>query len=266
VRRVASELSRLLWVARIVSDPASFRNFRRAERGRFGPVGEPMPVRIRQLGGDEVLLRPGASDAQMTLETFRNLPHDPPPDVAARGIRHVVDLGANIGITVAHNAFRFRDARLLAVELDPANTELCRRNVAQWRDRVDILQGAVWVEDGEVEFVREPGMEYGFYVSPGHTGADRTRAYSMDTILGHLSDGAPIDWMKMDVEGVEPRLLSGPSASWAERVRAIGVQVHGDYTLEHCAADLRALGFEIRRFDRVNAYVKAARPGHVTPS
>lgn len=259
LRRLAADLPRRLWIARIVSDPASFRNFRVAERGRFGPVGSPVPLRIRQLGGAVVLVRPGASDAQSVFETFRNLPHDPPSDVAARGVKQVVDLGANIGISVAHNAYRFRGAHILAVELDPGNAELCRRNVAPWSDRVELIQGAVWVEDGEVDFVREPGMEYGFYVRPGG-GTNRTRAFSMDTILGHLADGAPIDWMKMDVEGVEAQLLSGPAASWIERVGAIIVQVHGEYTLDHCAADLRKLGFEIRKIDPVNDYVTAVRP------
>jgi hypothetical protein len=64
----------------------------------------------------------------------------------------------------------------------------------------------------------------------------------------------------MDVEGVEPRLLSGPAASWTQRLNGIRVQVHGDYTPELCAADLTELGFEIRDIDREISYVTAVRP------
>jgi FkbM family methyltransferase len=62
----------------------------------------------------------------------------------------ILDLGANIGITVADNARRYPGARLIAVELDPENAELARLNTAPWADRVELLQGAVWTEDGEI--------------------------------------------------------------------------------------------------------------------
>lgn len=51
----------------------------------------------------------------------------------------IVDLGANLGITVADNARRYPEAQIIAVELDPENAELARRNTAPWADRVELL-------------------------------------------------------------------------------------------------------------------------------
>jgi FkbM family methyltransferase len=217
---------------------------------------EPVPVRVRPLGGATVWLRPGTTDPIMLRDTFRDGVHPPPPEIAARGVRRILDLGANAGVTVAHNALVFPHARILAVELDPGNADAARRNTAPWADRVEIIQGAVWVEDGEVPYDAGTGEEYGFRV--GGSGAT-TRALSMDTILGHVPAGERIDYVKMDIEGVEAQLLSGEAARWIERVDSIGLQVHDPYSLADCARDLQALGFTARVDPRRMNYIIAVR-------
>jgi FkbM family methyltransferase len=241
VRAAFYELERWRAAVALTSDRASYRMFRRLD-GRGRPVrSATVRLRVKPLGGHEVELRPGTSDAQMLRETFRDNVHIPPPEIEARGVRTIVDLGANAGMTVAANALRYPDARIVAVELDPENAELARRNTARWADRVEILQGAVWTDDGEVPYARERGNEFGFSVLRGDANTT-TRALSMGTILGHVPDDGRVDFLKMDIEGVESRLLSG-DADWAARVDAIALQVHGDYTLEDCARDLARLGF-----------------------
>jgi FkbM family methyltransferase len=256
-RRLYVEGQRWRFAVLLASDLDSYRTYRRLDgRGRPLPA-EPVRLRVKPLGGTEVELRPGTSDAQMLRETFRDNVHRPPPQAEARGVRHIVDLGANAGMTVIDNALRYPEARIVAVELDPANADLARRNAAAWSDRCEILQGAAWHADGEVSYVREPGQEFGFHVATGPGARGRTRALSMDTILGHLPDGVRVDFLKMDVEGVEARLLAPATPHWADRVDAIALQVHGDYTVEDCLRDLAALGFaghvDQRRIDFVSA-------------
>lgn len=220
-------------------------------------------MRLRALGGAAVLLRPGTSDALSLRETFRDRVHPPPPAIHARPPRVIVDLGAHLGITVADNACRYPGVRIVAVELDPENAALARRNTAAWADRVVLLQGAVWTEDGEVAFERERGNEFGVRVLRG--ASRTTRALSMDTILGHVPAGARVDYVKMDVEGVESRLLSGPAAAWLERVDSISLQVHDPYTLDDCARDLRAQGFTPRVDSRRRSYIVGVRTGIISP-
>jgi FkbM family methyltransferase len=200
----------------------------------------------------------------MLRETFRDRVHVPPAPIETRGVRTIVDLGANAGMTVAANALRYRDATIVAVELDPENAELARRNTARWADRVTILQGAVWTEDGEVPYARQPGNEFGFSVTRANGPQAVAPAFSMATILARVPDGARVNFLKMDIEGVEAMLMSGEHADWAQRVDAIALQVHDDYTLEDCARDLAALGFEPRvdrrRIDFIGGIRDLVRP------
>jgi FkbM family methyltransferase len=214
----------------------------------------PVSVRVRPLDGHRILLRPHTTDAEMLRDTFRDGVHPPPPEIAARGVRTIVDLGANAGVTVADNARRFPDARIVAVELDAGNAAAARRNTAPWAGRVTLLQGAVWHEDGEVPYTAERGHEYGLRAGAGTSTAP---AYSMHTILAHV-DGR-IDYVKMDIEGVESRLLSGDAARWLDRVDSISLQVHDDYTLDDCARDLEAAGLTARVDPRRKDYIVGVR-------
>src|SRR3954463_5702055 len=69
-------------------------------------------------------------------------------------------------------------------------------------------------------------------------------ALSLNTLL-EQSGGAEtvIDYVKMDIEGAEARVLK-ENVEWAERARAIKVEVHEPYSVEGCTEDLRRLGFE----------------------
>ena len=220
-------------------------------------------MRLRALGGAAVLLRPGTSDALSLRETFRDRVHPPPPAIHARPPRVIVDLGAHLGITVADNACRYPGVRIVAVELDPENAALARRNTAAWADRVVLLQGAV------SDRGRRGRLRARAWQPVRSSGAARrlptTRALSMDTILGHVPAGARVDYVKMDVEGVKSRLLSGPAAAWLEPVDSISLQVHDPYTLDDCARDLRAQGFTPRVDSRRRSYIVGVRTGIVSP-
>jgi len=254
VRTVYVEWQRWRFATLLASDLESYRAYRRADHRGGHAHGTTERVRVKALGGHAVELRPGTSDAQMLRETFRDNVHR--PELRERA-RNIVDIGANIGITVADNALRHPEARIVAVELDAGNVELARRNTARWADRVVILHGAAWIEDGEITYVNEHGQEFGFFVDEG--GEARAPAFSMDTILSHVPSGERIDLLKMDVEGVEAKLLVPSSPHWADRVDEIALQVHLDYTIEDCVRDLTALGFDARRDPRRIDFVRGQR-------
>jgi FkbM family methyltransferase len=253
--RAYFQWQRGLFAARLPADARSAANYLRVESRWCGRSS--VPVRVRPLDGATLWLRPHTSDPILLRDTFRDGVHPPPPEIAARGVHWIVDLGANVGVTVAHNALRFPAARIVAVELDADNAEAARINTRPWADRVEILQGAVWERDGEVAYDRQSGPEYAFRVVD--TAATTTRALSMATILGHVGDGERVDYVKMDIEGVEARLLSGPAAGWTARIDSISLQVHDPYTLADCARDLSALGFAARVDPRRTNYIVGVR-------
>jgi len=148
-------------------------------------------------------------------------------------------------------------ARIIGVELDADNAALCRENVRPWADRCKLVEGAAWSADGEVMYERRRGCEQGFHVTRQHGNATAP-AISLNTLLGrHGWDR--VDFVKMDIEGAEQQVLRR-ATEWAERVRSIKVEVHGAYTMNDCAGDLRALGFDTRFDDRHWAAVIGQRP------
>src|SRR5450755_3993834 len=78
----------------------------------------PLGVKLRSLNGERVMLRPFTTDYDVMLETFLGRFHVEP-------VKHVpqtiFDLGANIGLTMAHYAVLYPHAQILGVELDADN-------------------------------------------------------------------------------------------------------------------------------------------------
>ncbi len=226
--------------ARVTSDRASLRTFRaltRPPEGDSGSASSAARLRVRQLGGRQVLVRPGTSDAATVWGTFARRYHLPPKDIGTP--RTIWDLGANIGLTMAHFLRLYPRAYVLGVELDADNVALARTNVAAWSDRCEVIQAAVWPTDGEVKYRGWPGGTSNYQVTGAPEGVP-VRAVSLATLMATY--GGPVDYLKIDVEGAERHLLRD-GAGWADDVRCLKVELHGDYGVDECQADLRRLGF-----------------------
>jgi FkbM family methyltransferase len=238
-------------LARLSADPATFRTLRALlVRGRRRP-GRAI-LRLRPLDGASIEIRTDGSDAAVVRDTFVGLYHRPAAAVP-RDARLILDLGANIGTTAADFAVRFPEARVVAVELDHETAELCRRNTQPWASRVDVVEGAVWHESGEVAYALDPGEHWGAAVAPG--GDRSARAVTIDELLA--GSGADVDFMKVDIEGAEQSVFRH-AGDWPRRVRVLQVELHG-YDVDDCIADLERLGFDAARDGRHWATVVATR-------
>lgn len=214
---------------------------------------------IPALGGRSVVVRGGTSDLGVLDVVFDGAYHLPPAYVSSP--RVIVDLGANIGLTMAHYASLFPQARVIGVELDSANAELCRRNVSPWADRCTVVHGALWPDDAELVYTRREGAEWAYRVGDVSEGEHmRVRGISLATLLRTYLSDADVDFLKIDIEGAEREILRGP-AEWADRVRAIKVETHAPYTPAQCASDLARLGFSSRSTgEHFDTTVEAWRP------
>lgn len=218
----------------------------------------PRVVHPRPLGGRPITLRPRTSDARVMLDVFVGRFHLPPAEVVEP--RVIWDLGANIGLTVAHFAALYPTARVVGVEPDPETAEAARRNIAPWADRCSIVTGAAWSSDGELSFAQEPGEEFGAHViDPLEMGgtALTVQGYSLDTLL---ADDDRVDYLKVDIEGAEHEILSNRTG-WAARVGCVSVEIHPPHTVRSITADLESLGYEVQVNTRHWASVIATRPG-----
>ena len=214
-------------VAFMVSGPRDFAAYwRRDERA----------IRVRALGGRPVTVRPDTSDRTVLREVIVSSAHLPP----ISDPRLIWDLGANIGVTVAHMAELFPAARVVGVEMEPGNASIARRNIEPWADRAEIVEATVWATDGEVQYSAQAGRQAGNHIADG--GGEVARAVSLNSLAAET--GAP-DYVKMDIEGAEREVLH-TATDWAEHLPAIKVEVHGSYTVADCRADLERLGFTTR--------------------
>lgn len=195
----------------------------------------PVTLRVRALSGLPVLCR-ASQDVWTFKYTFVSQFHLPP--VALREGALILDLGSNVGFTVAHLAHVHPTARVIGVEMDAANFALAELNTAAFGERVRLVHAAVWTHDGEIAYGGDG--DDAFAVS-GDTGPRRAPAMRVDTILA-AHGVTQVDYVKMDIEGAEAAILAEP-ADWLDRVCAMKIEIHPPATIESIRSVLEARGF-----------------------
>ncbi len=133
--RAAAAGARLAFVAaRITQGPRSFVTYLRLARIRrhTGSEGRVVRVRLRELGGRAMAIRPSTSDVDTIWGTFAGRYHRPPAEALDRDLLLIWDLGANIGLTMADLAVRHPRARIVGLEMDAENAALARENTSAW--------------------------------------------------------------------------------------------------------------------------------------
>lgn len=185
-----------------------------------------------------VWLRPGTTDLFVLQQIFLEEQYGciPPNDQ----IRLIVDCGANVGFSSVYFLNRFPNARVIAVEPDPENAAVCRRNLEPYGERASVRQTAIWshptmltVEHG----VFGDGREWAVSVREARDG-DSVVIQAID--MGSLIGGADsVDLLKVDIEGSELQLFGRGVERWLPRVRNLLIELHG----EACeTAVMKALG------------------------
>jgi len=169
-----------------------------------------------------VELRMGnSSDALVFVQIFVNREYAFAHEL--HDVRTVIDLGANIGLASALFLSLWPKAKVVAVEPDPDNFALMRKNLAPFGERVHCVEGAVWPSRGSVALDKLGGVgyEWGVRVREG----SGVRAYDMHELIAIA--GKPVDLLKIDIEGSEKPLFSGDT-SWLGVVRNLSIELHDD--------------------------------------
>ena len=189
---------------------------RRAGEGSLRLKGLPHPVAFR----------PGTSDVYAIRNVFTREEY---PLAGLQGVRSILDCGANIGAASIWFLRAFPEARLAAVEPDPGNFALLRRNLAPYGGRAAAVQAAVWPSGAPLRLRRgafRDGLEWSSQVAPpsGGEGGD-VRAVTIPQLMSGHGFGE-IDLLKIDIERSEIALFSGGCGEWLPRVRNILIELH----------------------------------------
>lgn len=176
-------------------------------------------VRLEVPGTDHAIFaRPETSDLAAFEHVFGgayalDLPRQP---------RLILDLGANVGYASVYFALRWTTARVLAVEPEPSNVAVLRRNAASL-PRVEVVEAAVWPRPGRVVLEDVGKGFWGMRVRDAGDGRD-VPAVTIPELLAR-ADADWADLVKIDIEGSELDLFS-EETDWIANVGALALELH----------------------------------------
>ena len=122
--------------------------------------------------------------------------------------RAIIDLGAHVGMSVLWFRERYPDARILAVEPNPANVAKLERNVSGLPD-VEVMPVAVGGEPGTAWLdVGQESWRSMLVTDPAGSEAIRVPVWTLDQLVDHFGCDPAETLLKMDIEGAEWAVLS----------------------------------------------------------
>lgn len=130
----------------------------------------------------------------------------------------IVDAGANVGAASLWFQRKYPEAAVIAVEPDPANVELLRKNVAG-KD-IYVLDAAIGSEEGFVS-LHNDGDSWAVQTARANSGL---RIVTVDTALSSVTNGE-LFIVKVDIEGFESDLFAS-NTNWIDRAFAVYVEPH----------------------------------------
>jgi len=136
------------------------------------------------------------------------------------------DLGANIGLASVWFNDRFGCQRVVAVEPDPENATLVRRNLAQNQIDGEVVQAAVAPTDGTASFARAAASNLGsLNVRTHETSSITVQTRTPRSILDEYGIQS-VDVCKLDIEGGEYPLMCTGDTVWLRSVAILIAEVH----------------------------------------
>ena len=198
-----------------------------------GPGGEPMSAVIAD-----------ASEIWVLREVFVLGEYDV---ALTRPPTLVVDLGANIGLSVLYFKARYPDARIVAVEPDAGAFARLQANTAHL-DGVTLVRAAVTDHDGEVTlYCGRASWASSTIASPAAVTEATVPAMTLDRLMATTCPADPLDLLKLDIEGSEAAVLASQSARAAGAIVFEFHREHSDDSLSDLLDGLEGEGLRVAR-------------------
>ena len=190
-----------------------------------------------------IAVRLGSSDWYVAEEIFLHGEYEPLLRHGLNNVKSVLDLGANVGMSVRLWQTLWPNVRVVAVEPDAKNLDIARQNALPASSPPPVFLQACVAGRSRMVHLNRTGDAYGFKMEDGVAGGEAIEALTVPEICGRggLSDESAIDLLKCDVEGAEAEIFAD-CQSWAHRVRYMAIEVHEPYSAEHLLADLQRAG------------------------
>lgn len=154
----------------------------------------------------------------------------------------ILDCGANIGMASLYFKWLYPKARIQAFEPDPTTFQLLTENIIANKLDIEAQNCAVWDQDGEVGFIVDPDNPGSLLMSANNS---RIRGRAISVPARRLSEFIrdTVDFLKLDVEGAEYRVLNELAQSGKIRVvRQMVIEYHHRIGLQKsCLAEFLSI-------------------------
>jgi FkbM family methyltransferase len=205
--------------------------------------------------GRHAYVRSHTTDLKCLEKVFIHNEYQSPFELSPRLI---VDAGANIGMATLYFAHRYPDAQIVAIEPEPSNFEILRRNCADLSN-VTLIKGALWPVNCPLEIEDLAGEAWTFRVRELSSRSNNAAvlAITISDILNRV-DAQRIDFLKIDIEGAELQLFANGAEQWIDLVETIAIELHDRFRPGCARAFYSALGKRkfIQEIGGENLYVK----------
>lgn len=166
----------------------------------------------------------------------------------------IVDCGAYVGYSPAYFLSAFPNSHLVAIEPDPENFSVLKRNLSRFSSRVNLHHAAIWSKPGSLGFSKTHYRDGGHWCKHVREcrvdDIDTISAVDIPTILAQ-SEHERISILKVDIEGAEAVLFGKGNGveAWIGKVDNIAIELHDDSEFGPCtpvfAEAIADQGFEI---------------------
>jgi FkbM family methyltransferase len=175
-----------------------------------------------------LFIRPNSSDLDVFDQIFINREYRCLDRMAE--VRLIIDCGANVGYSSAYFLSQHPHSRIIAVEPDPENFDMLRRNLDLYAGRVTLINAAVWSHCTRLALCASryrDGREWTRQVRAFRPGDKAIEGVDLGTLLASSGEDH-ISILKIDIEGAEAVIFSENCESWLSKVEAIVIELHDD--------------------------------------
>ncbi|GEM_PF-1276319 len=177
-----------------------------------------------------IKIRKNYTDREVVHYVLQDQYHLPPSSLAIAHGPTILDLGSNIGLTIAHMKQIYPNAKIIGYEMNTENYNLAVRNT-KFYSNVSVNNKAVWIEDTLVSYKNDSGND-AYSITQGQSAGNESdvievESITLDSIIKQHNI-KQIDYIKMDIEGAEESILSSGDIGWMSIVKMMNIEMHLD--------------------------------------